>query len=340
MRNTMMWAAALVLITLTTAARAEGPVPPVMVGPVAITGREAEEMIQVLARHRHARYRAGDSLDWLMPSAVQPTPTPGMPPVVVNGVVVVGREAEAMIGKLSRMRHHGRYRAGMSLDWLGIATPMMMPVAPMPLPVAPVVAQPQVVYLAPPPVIVAPPVVERKARKDEPNLRRFIVSLTGQGNSDHASLGLGVTFEGKRWGFNLNGGGTVYDATNDRTRRADLKLVDAHLVFAPIVGERGRARLELGAAVAVAEGAWMIAPDVGVSGDVRIWGPLGITGSLRGAFWPYQRLDGFLGAYAQLWVFRLEGGWREMRLEAALPEGAGRISECWSGPYLGATLVF
>ena len=105
--------------------------PPVLVGSAVIGGSEAEAMINVLAHHRRQRYRAGDPLDWLYPTAVPPTPVPGMPPVVVNGVVVVGHEAEAMIDKFSRMRRHGHYRAGMPLDWLGFASamPAMAPVA-------------------------------------------------------------------------------------------------------------------------------------------------------------------------------------------------------------------
>ena len=168
MRKTMLGVLALSLVGFAAAARADGPVPPVYVGPVVIGGVEAEQMIRVLAHERHRRYRAGDPLDFLYPSPVPPSLAPGMPPLYVNGTLIVGREAEQMLTRLSRMRHQGRYRAGMSLAWLGLGVPMvvappplMVPVAPVPMPVAaPPMPVAPVVMMAPPvaPVVVmAPP---------------------------------------------------------------------------------------------------------------------------------------------------------------------------------------
>ncbi|MBI5542250.1 MAG: hypothetical protein HY901_00050 [Deltaproteobacteria bacterium] len=358
MRRTTLWLAAVAAILLVAGeARAEGVVPPVMVGPVVIGGFEAEKMIHVLARHRDHHYRAGESLEWLVPSAIPPTPAPGVPPVVVNGVVIVGHEAEEMINKLSRMRHHGRYRAGRSLDWLGIpsAVPVLVP-APMPVVLAPVPVVPAPMVVAPvapvvvmmpppPPMPPAPPPAPVVRKEPEPRLGRTMIGMIAQGNTDHASVGLGLTVEGRRWGFNLNGAGTVYGAgigyndTTGVTRRARFKLIDAHLVFAPFTGARGRVRVEAGAAAALADQAFMIGPDFGVSGDIRIVGPLGLLASAHGTFSPFSRYDVFGGVFAKLWVLRVEGGWRQMWLEGDLENGQ-KVCDRWSGPYLGATLIF
>ena len=339
MRTRMLGLAVLLSLGLAAPARAEEAVPPVLVGPVVITGVEAEKMINELSHHRHERYRAGRSLDWLYASPVQPTLAPGIPPVFVNGVLIVGFEAEEMIDRLSHLRRHGHWRAGMPLDWLGIPSamprPVMVPVAPMPM--APPPMPMPMVMMAPPP----PAQPERK--QEDPGLGRVLIGVGAggsfaQGHLDEAALSLGLTVEGKRWGFNLNASGTLAQA-GDTDRSFDLKMIDAHLLFAPIVGERGRVRIEAGAALAIACDALLLAPELGLSGDVRIVGPLGLTGFVRGAVWPYKRIDAWGGIYGQLWVLRAELGWRETRMEANLPDNA-YLADRWSGPYLGLTLVF
>ncbi|HEY3447162.1 MAG TPA: hypothetical protein VGK67_12395 [Myxococcales bacterium] len=347
MRKTMLGLAALLAVGLTTTlAHANGPVPPVMVGPVVITGSEAEKMINELSHHRHEHYRAGRALDWLYQSPAQPALTPGIPPIYVNNVLIVGHEAEEMIDRLSHMRHHGHWRAGMPLDWLGIQSAMPMPMpSPVMVPVAPMAMAPYpppppmpMMVAAPAPVIIvnAPPPPAKK--DDEPRLGRFIIGVNGGGDTSEVAAGVGLTIEGKRWGFNLNYGMTVFDA-NLQTRKIDLKLIDAHLVFAPIVGQRGRVRIEVGANAAYACGAFMIAPELGLSGDVRILGPLGISGYVRGSIWPYKRIDAFAGVMAQLSILRLELGWREMRLETTFDNGK-MVADRWGGPNLGVSVVF
>ncbi|MGC4113146.1 MAG: hypothetical protein QM765_00395 [Myxococcales bacterium] len=351
MRKTMLGLAALVAVGLTaTAARADGMVPPVMVGPVVITGSEAEKMINELSHHRHAHYRAGRSLDFLYQSPVQPALTPGIPPVYVNNVLIVGHEAEEMIDRLSHLRHHGHWRAGMPLDWLGIANampmpvpvqmpaPVMVPVAPMPMaapmPPPPMPPMPMVVTPAPVVVINNPPA----KKDDEPKLGRVIVGINGGGDLKEVAAGASLTVEGKRWGFNLNYGMTVFDADQD-TRKIELKMLDAHLVFAPIVGQRGRVRIEVGANGGYACGAWIVAPEVGLSGDVRILGPIGLSGFVRGSIWPYKRIDAFAGLMAQLSILRIELGWREMRLDVDFDNGS-HVGDRWGGPNLGLSMVF
>lgn len=345
MRKTMLGLAALLAVGLTsTVARANGPVPPVMVGPVVIVGVEAEKMINELAHHRHARYRAGRSLDFLYQNPVQPALSPGIPPVYVQNVLIVGHEAEEMIDRLSHMRHRGHWRAGMPLDWLGIANAMPMPVqmpSPVMVPVAPVMAAP---VMPPPPmpmVMPAPVVVVNNppAKKDdEPKLSRVIVGVNAGGDLEEIAAGASLTVEGKRWGFNLNYGMTVFDKDAD-SQKIELKLLDAHLVFAPIVGQRGRVRIEVGANGGYACGAWIVAPEVGLSGDVRILGPIGLSGYARGSIWPYKRIDAFLGVMAQLSMVRIEAGWREMRLDVGFDNGS-RVSDRWGGPNLGLSMVF
>ena len=346
MRKTMLWAAAMALVGLSSAARADGPVPPVMVGPVVIQGFEAEEMVDVLAHHRHHHYRAGDEMSWLIPSAPQGTLSPYMPAVSVNGVFITGREAEDMISKLSRMRHHGRYRAGMSLDWLGIPTAMVpmpppMPVVmmvPPPMPVVMVAPPPMPVVMVPqaPVMMAAPPVI--RAQPVEPNLSRTLIGVGAEANKDHASMNLSLAYESKHWGFNLNGAMTIHRTEDGQQTK--IRLVDAHLTFAPIVGERGRIRIEAGAAMAEGlDGVFMFGPDVGLSGDIRILGPFGLFANGHATFWPYHRWDVYGGLFAKLWVFRLEAGWREMHMKADLKDGEVMCDK-WSGPYVGMTLVF
>jgi hypothetical protein len=116
-------------------------------------------------------------------------------------------------------------------------------------------------------------------------------------------------------------------------------MLDAHLVFAPITGERGRARLEVGAVGAFEGKAFMLAPEIGISGDIRIIGPVGLLVSAHGAIWPYTRWDVYGGLFVKAWFLRVELGWREMRLNGKLQDGTA-VCDKWSGPFLGTTLVF
>jgi hypothetical protein len=348
MRTTTVFAAAMALVFLSTAARADGPVPPVMVGQVVITDYEAEEMLDVLAHHHHHHYRAGEAVSWLVPSPIPPTLAPEMPSVMVNGVYITGREAEDMISKLSRMRHHGRYRAGMALDWLGIPTVLAYASAPLMVPLPPAIPMP--VMMPPPPVfaqvvvpapvmfVPAPPVAPVAAKRIEPDLSRALIGVSAEASRGQAAMGVSLAYEGRRWGFNLNGAMTIHQ--NDQNQQTRIRIVDAHLVFAPITGPRGRIRIEAGASMAEGlDGVFMFGPDVGLSGDVRIVGPFGVFGAARGTFWPYTRWDVYGGLFVKAWFLRVELGWREMRLNGKLQDGTA-VCDKWSGPFLGTTLVF
>jgi hypothetical protein len=173
----------------------------------------------------------------------------------------------------------------------------------------------------------------------EPNLRRFTLSLRGEAFTDHGSASAGLSFEGKRVGFNLNAGATLHRAESAVVdcEQVNFKLVDAHLTFSPLSTERARLRLEFGALAAFTDDTLVVGPDFGLSGDVRILGPFGLIASVHGTGWPYKYVDAFGGIFAKLWILRVDAGWRYMQIEA---ESAGsRVKDGWNGPYLGAALV-
>ncbi|MGI5862290.1 MAG: hypothetical protein ACOX6T_09560 [Myxococcales bacterium] len=227
-----------------------------------------------------------------------------------------------------------------------VPVPVPAPVVPIPVP-APVVTvpvpvpapAPAPVYVPPPPVPAAPPPAPAAKVEAEPDLSRTLLGASVQAHPDGAIVGATIVTEGKRLGLHVGASGVFARASDGSAGLKSLKLVEAHLTYAPISGSRGRVRLEGGASAAFGPTTAAVGPDVGITGDVRLIGSFGVEGGARYAPFPHKRTEAWGGLFLGLGALRLEGGWRSMWLDAKVLEGM-RTVDCLRGPYLGATLVF
>lgn len=153
-----------------------------------------------------------------------------------------------------------------------------------------------------------------------------------------ASLRLAV--EGARWGaaFRVLGLGL---ATDDGSYgRDELALLDAQLTYALLATPRLRLRLEAGLHSAHAPSVSFLAPTVGTSLEACVVGPLDVEGRLQLVPFPDRVLDAQAGLALHLGTFGLHGGWRTLLLDdAGLTDGV-RHTDAFSGPYVGASVVF
>jgi hypothetical protein len=109
-----------------------------------------------------------------------------------------------------------------------------------------------------------------------------------------ALLGALLAVEGRRFGFVFN-----YTAAFAPVPQSDaydtIHLMQGHVTYALLAGERGRLRAELGLHAAFAPAVTFFAPGAGVSGALGLVGPLGLEARVYANVWPYTQLDARAG---------------------------------------------
>ena len=182
----------------------------------------------------------------------------------------------------------------------------------------------------PPPVIVeAPPSVAPARRSVDLDLR-----LDLQGFRSGGAAGGRLLLEGTSLGLDVGLTGIVARADDGTGELDGIGLLDVSLTWAPVSGERGRLRIEGGLAMAFAPSMIAAAPQLGLSGEVRIVGPLGIEGSVRGVAWPYRSVDWHAALQLTFGVFNLRAGVRQVWLDDAGLVGTPHTDN-FLGPWVG-----
>lgn len=191
------------------------------------------------------------------------------------------------------------------------------------------------------PVAAAPVVVaEAPVEADQGPGIRLTTGLEAQGFKNGFTLGALVTIEGDRWGFSASGQNIAVLADDGRPGMDHLQVATAHLTFAFLTGRYGRLRLEAGADAVFAPNMISLGPTGGLSGTVWIGGPFALEGSVMVTPWPYQQLDGKLGAAIGLGPVGIRAGARVQVLDdRGLVDGVAH-RDTFFGPYVGASFVF
>lgn len=199
----------------------------------------------------------------------------------------------------------------------------------------------------PPPVIAYGDEVDRvPPMDDEPSEPPLLVSTMVDGDAtfagDTSMLGARALFEGQRFGVSLAYTG-VLSPTTDGTSGIDVfHLAQAHLTYALITTPRGRIRAEVGAHLASAPDVTFLAPGIGVSAALRLFGGFGMETRLFGNVFPYTQLDARAGLVWSGRVVSVMGGVRALYLNdngALGAANAGDTSDFFVGPYLGLALA-
>ncbi len=164
----------------------------------------------------------------------------------------------------------------------------------------------------------------------------FFVANANQG----FALGLNGSFEGDRWGFNGSAQNLSVKTDDGSPGMDNLQQVNAHLTFAFLTGERGRARLEAGLDVVFAPSAIFLAPTAGLSGTVWLLGPLAFEASLYGSVYPFWQVDGRAAVVLGLGSVGFKLGWRTQLLDDQGAVDGVVHRDIFMGPYASVGFAF
>jgi hypothetical protein len=181
--------------------------------------------------------------------------------------------------------------------------------------------------------------IARSSGVELPGLFRSGVQL--QGHSDGGAFLLDLLMEGERWGFKGSVGGLAFKDANGKFRDDGVGLIGAYATYKFLVSEpRGRLRAEAGLSMATGNGVSIVAPAMGLSGEVKIVGPLQLEGALHVAPFPAAQVDWNLGLAARFGWFLVNTGWHQRLIDSTPLLSEFTDSHVFSGPYLGVAMVF
>ncbi len=192
-------------------------------------------------------------------------------------------------------------------------------------------------YGYPAPVAAAPAPME-VSQQAPPPVSTFGFGL--QAYRGGASVGLDLTIEGERWGFNGDLS-AAYLQSSPASAPDVLKMMNAHLTFALLSGERGRLRLEGGVSGVAAPDLGVIGPDAGLSTSVHLIGPLAVEAAAHLTPLPHIKVDGSANAVVGLGFVGLKAGWKVVHLDdrGLLGDGS-RNADTFSGPFVAVGMAF
>jgi len=196
---------------------------------------------------------------------------------------------------------------------------------------------PPPVYPLPPPVVRAAPVV---VVASPPPARTIFTEFRfdGMGFKSGGAAGLRLLVDGEWFGLDAGANGLAFKAQpNQGGDVVGTLQLDANATFAPISGERGRLRIELGIGGYLSPCIRVAGPQAGLAGEGRLFGPVGVAGSARVVPWPYRSLDWHAAVQLALGSsVTLRGGVRQLYVDdLGLGKGHVRHIDGYFGPWLG-----
>lgn len=154
-----------------------------------------------------------------------------------------------------------------------------------------------------------------------------------QGFDGGKTVGVRILLEGNQIGFDGGFSGVfVREPGGSQSARG---LLDLQLTFSPISNARARVRLEAGVGALFTRCFDAAGTLLGTSGEVRLFGPVGVSGAAHWVFWPYRSLDTHLAAQLSIGHYQLRAGVRRVSLDDAGQAGGTRLTETFVGPWLG-----
>lgn len=181
-----------------------------------------------------------------------------------------------------------------------------------------------------------PPTAEEELGEEwrRPSVVHGYLRLFGQRFEGGEAVGVRIIVEGERLGFEGGFGGLFVRSPDGRASRSARGLLDLQLTFSPVSTRRARVRLGAGLGALLTRCSDEAGPALGVSSEVRLFGPVGLAGASRGVFWPYRSLDSNLAV--QLWLghYQVGLGVRHLSVDDA-GLGGGERPESFFGPWLG-----
>ncbi len=181
----------------------------------------------------------------------------------------------------------------------------------------------------------------RYRRAPEPATEVMLrMGMEGQALRDGAAGSLSLGMEGMRWGVSGTATSLALLA-DDGTDAVDrIHLLGAHLTYALLTSERGRLRVELGAASAHAPDITFVGPSVAASFERCLFWTLDLEGRAQLVPLPHLQLDTQVGLAMHMGSLSVRGGYRMLVLDdRGLVDGV-QHRDTMAGPYLGLGLNF
>ncbi|HYO53397.1 hypothetical protein [Archangium sp.] len=154
-------------------------------------------------------------------------------------------------------------------------------------------------------------------REPEESRSPVMVRMGVEANAlrEGGAVALNLGIEERRWGISTRLTALALNTDDGSEGMDHLQLADVNVTFAPLAGARGRLRLEAGVAMARAPDVTFIGPNLALSFERCLFGPLDVEGRLQWVPYPHLQLDGQAGLAVHLGVLTLRAGWRGLLLD-------------------------
>jgi hypothetical protein len=182
------------------------------------------------------------------------------------------------------------------------------------------------------------PVIAEEVPSSPPEITASAL-LGGVVTKDGVGLDVRGRIEGRRLGFDISLL-TVPNVNPDNTSdRALMPYVGMHLTYSLVSTLQARLRLEAGGTGIFAPDRTYIGPDVGVTAQVALLGPLGLEGGIHLTPYPATVVDADAALALHFGNLTVRGGWRLLYLNDKRVNDTGG-ADTQQGPQLAVGLLF
>ena len=153
-------------------------------------------------------------------------------------------------------------------------------------------------------------------------------------------LNLSLAIEGEQVGLEGRVTGLALPTDDGSGGSDSITVTGVHLTYALVAQDRLRWRVEAGFTSAHAPDLTVYGPSLGTSFEARLGNPLDFELRLQGTPFPYRQVDAQAALALKLNPWVLRAGWRTLLLDdAGLVDGEVH-RDVFSGPFVGAGLIF
>lgn len=188
------------------------------------------------------------------------------------------------------------------------------------------------------PYYLGPSVSTQAATRPSDLSSTFLIGALGTRNG--VGLDLRFSTEGRRFGIEFDA--LTFALPNPDAPKepsATVPKMQAHATWSVLTSRHGRLRLEGGASAVFAPDVTYIGPQVGLSGQLALIGPLGFDAAVRWTPIPASIVDADAGLGLHFGNFALRGGWRWLRMDDRRVNEDGGLAIV-TGPSVTLGLVF
>jgi hypothetical protein len=173
----------------------------------------------------------------------------------------------------------------------------------------------------------------------KPRTKAFSLYLGGAAQRQGFAPSGSLHFEGRRWGFNVQGIGVVSEPLGDGDRAAFMPLFTTHLTYSVLSSPHFRLRAEAGISSVFAPAVVYTGPDLGTSAQLALVGPLALQAAVHYTPIPARILDVEAGLGLNFGGLGIKAGWRTLRLDDTRLNENGGV-DFFNGPTVAIGAIY